>query len=161
VIDWRGFLFWIENSALGELIRGFGVWTYGIVNLVHILGVATLFGSVLILDLRLLGWRRNASLADTAHMTTPLAVIGFGLAVFSGICMLATNGSEYADNPFLPIKFGAIALALLNAATLVRLPAWKSKSDDDKTRVILAMFGGISLLSWIIAIGAGRMIGYW
>jgi hypothetical protein len=46
---------WLEGSALGHVMRESGVWTYGIVNLVHILGVCCLFGSVLILDLRLIG----------------------------------------------------------------------------------------------------------
>ena len=38
---------WLENSALGHIMRDNGVWFYGIINLAHILGVATLFGSVM------------------------------------------------------------------------------------------------------------------
>ena len=48
-------LSWAEASALGHLMRESGAWTYAVVNLAHILGIATLFGSVLVLDLRLLG----------------------------------------------------------------------------------------------------------
>ena len=52
-------LAWLQSSALGMVMRGSGPWTYPVVNLIHILGVAALFGAVLILDLRLLGvWRR-------------------------------------------------------------------------------------------------------
>ena len=40
---------WLEGSALGHVMRDSGVWFYGIINLTHILGVATLFGSVVIL----------------------------------------------------------------------------------------------------------------
>ena len=40
-------LAWLEGSALGHAIRDSGVWTYAILNLTHILGVSTLFGSVL------------------------------------------------------------------------------------------------------------------
>ena len=47
---------WLEGSALGHVMRDNGVWFYGIINLAHILGVAILFGSVVILDLRLLGF---------------------------------------------------------------------------------------------------------
>ena len=51
-------LAWLESSALGHAMRESGVWTYGLVNLTHILGVSSLFGSVLVLDLRLLElWR--------------------------------------------------------------------------------------------------------
>ena len=44
---------WLQGSALGHFMRESGAWTYAIVNLAHILGVASLFGSVLVLDLRL------------------------------------------------------------------------------------------------------------
>jgi hypothetical protein len=54
---------WLEGSALGHVMRDSGVWFYGIINLAHILGVATLFGSVVILDLRLLGFWPDAPLA--------------------------------------------------------------------------------------------------
>jgi hypothetical protein len=48
-------LSWLEGSALGETLRASGVWTYGVLNLGHITGIATLFGAVLLLDLRLVG----------------------------------------------------------------------------------------------------------
>jgi formate-dependent nitrite reductase membrane component NrfD len=161
---WRSALVWIEDSALGHAIRDSGVWMYGIINLVHVIGIATLFGSILILDLRLLGWRRYASLGEVGSLTVPVAAIGFTLAVFSGICMLATNGSEYIGNPFLPIKFVAIGLGITNAVVLGRLAAWKSRSEQSVTlrdRTILSIAGGLSLLCWVSALSAGRMIGYW
>ena len=68
-------LAWLESSALGMFMRGSGPWTYPVVNLIHILGVATLFGAVLILDLRLLGvWRR----APLPPITTAAAPDGDG-----------------------------------------------------------------------------------
>ena len=50
---------WLQASALGHFMRESSVWTYAIVNLTHILGVASLFGSVLVLDLRLVGVGRR------------------------------------------------------------------------------------------------------
>ena len=49
------FMTWLEGSTLGHLMRDTGVWTYAVVNLTHILGVASLFGAILVLDLRMLG----------------------------------------------------------------------------------------------------------
>ena len=63
------FMAWLEASTLGHVMRESGVWTYGCVNLVHILGVATLFGSVVILDLRLLGLWRNIALVAISKPT--------------------------------------------------------------------------------------------
>jgi hypothetical protein len=144
-------------------MRSSGVWAYGIVNLTHILGVATLFGSILILDLRLLGLWRRVPLAAIATPTVPLAALGFVVAVASGASMISTNATEYIGNPFLLIKFPAIALGLANVVALHFLPAWKARGDaaSVRGRAQLAAAGGVSLASWLTAIGAGRMIGYW
>lgn len=159
---WAAWLTWIEQSALGDTIRGAGVWAYGIVNLIHILGIATLFGSMVVLDLRLLGWRRNVSLDAITSITTPLAAIGFVIAALSGVCMLSVNGSEYIGNPFLPIKFIVIAFAFVNAFVLSHLSAWRNQYDaNSAARVQLAIGGGLSLFLWSVAVSAGRMIGYW
>jgi hypothetical protein len=157
-------LAWLEGSALGHAVRGAGIWAYGVANLIHILGVATLFGSVLILDLRLLGLWRRAPLAAIAAPTVPLAATGFVVAVASGACLIVTNASEYIGNPFLLIKFPAIALGLLNAIVLSFVPAWRERAARElapRERRQLAVFGGVSLASWATAITAGRLIGYW
>ena len=44
----------VEASFFAEALRNLGVWTYGIVNLAHIIGINLLFGAIAILDLRLL-----------------------------------------------------------------------------------------------------------
>jgi formate-dependent nitrite reductase membrane component NrfD len=164
VLYWRDFLQWIEGSALGNLIRDSGVWIYGAINLTHIIGIATLFGSIVVLDLRLLGRRRDVDLMRLASVITPVAATGFGIAAVSGICLLATNGGDYVGNPFLPIKFIAIALGLCNALVLGRLSGWQAKDTRElapREHSHLSLAGGASLLCWLTAIGAGRMIGYW
>src|SRR5262245_45386814 len=118
----------MESSALGEALRASGVWTYGLLNLAHILGIATLFGSIVVLELRLMGWQRKVSLASVAAVTVPIAVSGFGVAALFGLGMLAVNGSDYIGNPFLPIKFAAIALALANSVAISRLSSWRDRS---------------------------------
>jgi hypothetical protein len=158
------FMAWLEASALGHVMRESGVWMYGCVNLVHILGVATLFGSVVILDLRLLGLWRNIPLFAISTPTVRVATAGFVIAAISGPCLLATKATEYVGNPFLYIKFSAIGLGLLNVVVLSRLSAWKQHPTRDLSapeRSRLAVAGGVSLLCWLTAISAGRMIGYW
>jgi hypothetical protein len=158
------FAAWLEGSALGHAMRESGVWTYGIVNLIHILGVATLFGSVLVLDLRLIGLWRSVTLPAITRPLVPVAAAGFTVAALSGICLLATKTTEYVGNPFLYIKFPAIGLGLANVAALHRVPAWRQHRCRDlspREQSTLAVFGGISLACWLTAITAGRMIGYW
>jgi hypothetical protein len=158
------FLVWIEASTLGASIREAGSWAYAVINLAHILGISTLFGSVLLLDLRLLGGFRRLHIALVSSATVPISMAGFGLAATSGVCMLATNATEYIDNPFLLVKFPAIGAGLLNVALLGLVPAWRDRSTREPTakeRRQLAVMGGISLVSWLTAIAAGRLIAYW
>ena len=158
------FLAWLEASQLGVFTRSLGVWSYGVINLVHILGIILLFGSILILDLRLLGAWRQIPLAVLSRPTTTMAQIGFVLVVCSGIPMITVKPTDYIDNPFLLIKFPAIALALLNVWLVHRSPAWQAHRTRDllpDERRRLAGGAALSLIFWLTAITSGRMIGYW
>ena len=155
---------WLEGSILGHAMRSSGVWTYGLVNLTHILGVSALFGSVLALDLRLLGLWRDVPLVSVSGTTLPIARAGFVVAAVSGVGLLAAKATEYVGNPFLLIKFPAIAIALINVAVIERLPAWKARvvrEPHGAERRQLAIAAAVSLVSWLTAVAAGRMIGYW
>jgi hypothetical protein len=158
------FLAWIEASALGVFMRQSGPWTYALVNLAHILGVSTLFGSVLVLDLRLLGVGRLVPLAPLSRATVPVSKAGFAVAATTGVALLSSNATEYIGNPFFLIKFPAIALGLLNVWVLGRTSAWRARGDRELSvpeQRQLALIGGVSLGCWLTAISAGRMIGYW
>ncbi len=158
------FLTWLEDSALGYAVRNSGLWTYGIVNLTHIIGVATLFGSILMLDLKLLGLWRSIPLASLSKPATTLGVAGFILAALTGLGLLATQATEYLGNPFFYIKFPAIALGLVNVLLIHRSAAWtahQTRALSAREERRLASMGGLSLLCWLTATSAGRMIGYW
>jgi hypothetical protein len=157
-------LIWIEGTTLGHAMRESGPWIYAIVNLTHILGVATFFGSAVVLDLRLLGLWRRVPIAPLASATVPVAVVGFAIAATSGSALIATKATAYLHNPFLYIKFPAIALGLVNVLVLSLSPAWKAHGSRELSRGErrqLAMMGGISLACWLTAVSAGRLIGYW
>jgi hypothetical protein len=102
-------------------------------------------------------------LASIATPAVPLARVGFALAAASGICLIVTNATEYAGNPFLLIKFPAIAIGLVNVLVLERLPEWRARNAATASAASrrLAILGGVSLLCWSVAIASGRMIGYW
>lgn len=160
----RDALAWLHESALGTFIRDSGLWTYPIVNVIHVVGVATLFGAVLTLDLRLLGVWRRAPLLPICTAAASVARAGFVLAATSGVCLLASNALDYVDNPFLLVKFAAIGFGLLNAVVLRRTAAWRALATRRMSRIEsrqLALMGGVSLVSWLTAVTAGRMIGYW
>ncbi|WP_052417098.1 DUF6644 family protein [Cellvibrio mixtus] len=153
-----------QSSSIGVTVRGLGGWGYALINLFHLLGVAVLGGAVLLMDLRLMGWRRHIPLAYVTSLALPVAISGFILAVMTGILLLSANASDYAGNPFLWIKFFGLLFALANAWWAHQIPAWKNRrqmelTDSDNAALALAGFG--SLVCWIVVISAGRLIGYW
>jgi len=156
---------WLEGSALAGFLRGLGIWTYGLINLAHILGIASLFGAVLVLDLKLIGLWRSVPAAHLIRPTVPVAALGFALAATSGVMMLSFNTTEYHGNPFVYAKFPIIVAALANVAVLQRLGAWRRAATGAAgapgDRRVLSVFGALSLLLWSAVIACGRMIGYW
>jgi hypothetical protein len=154
----------MEHSALGGFMRESSLWTYPIVNLSHVFGIAVLFGAVVIIDLRLIGLWRKVPLASITAAAIPVAVAGFIVAMVTGTGLLATKATEYIGNPYLLIKFAAIAIGVVNAVAFNFSPVWRAGRERElslKENRQLAMFGGISLICWVVAVSAGRLIAYW
>jgi hypothetical protein len=161
LLEWLG---WLEASALSDFVRNSGPYTYGIVNLVHVFGIALLFGAIALLDLRLLGAWRSIPARFLAKPVVPVAAIGLGLALITGFVLFSIQATEYYYNPFLYIKLGALAFGIANVALLHVSSSWKAMEAADGSsagRARLALGGAISLLCWITVISAGRMIAYW
>ena len=84
---------------------------YPIVNAVHIIGVALLFGSIVALDLRLVGWRRDVGATDAfARLLLPVAITGLAVAIPAGLLLFATDARAYAASPLFQAKIAVIAI---------------------------------------------------
>ena len=128
---------------------------YPLVNTLHIVGIALLFGAIAPLDLRLIGWRRDAAPVDgLSRLLLPVAIFGFVLAALAGLLLFATDARAYAAAPLFRAKLLLIALALANALALRRTD-WRNARSR---RVALA--GAASLFLWLGVILLGRLIGY-
>lgn len=121
------------------------------------LGIALLVGAIVVLDLRLLGLWRRVPVAMLGPPAVSVASAGLGLAVVSGAALLSVQATEYAANPFLYIKFAAIAVGLVNIVLLRLGGDW----TDERLGRRRAVAGLVSLLAWLAALTAGRLIAYW
>jgi hypothetical protein len=149
---------WLEASLVARALKS-GPWVYPLVNLAHLLGVALLFGAIAALDLRLVGLWPDTPVPVLARATVPVAGAGLALALLTGPALLAVRATEYVENPFLWMKFGAVALGLANLAAGHRSAGWRSRGAGGGRRLALA--GAVSLAAWLAAVSAGRMIAYW
>ena len=131
-------------------------FAYPLVNALHIIGIALLFGAIVALDLRLIGWRRTAGSADGfARLLVPVAGAGLALAIPAGLLLFATDARAYAASPLFQAKILFIGLALANAVWLRA-----SERRRPRPRPRLALAGAASICLWLGAIVLGRLVGY-
>ena len=154
-------LHWLQDGAIGRAMRE-SLWLFPAVEIVHILGFALLIGTILALDLRILGWRMAALPVDRlAALTLPLSIAGFTLALPSGLMLLTTEAVHMGQNPAFLVKMGLIGLAGLNALLLHR-GAWRSvahwPADAPPPPARMAAFASLAL--WLCVLIAGRLIAY-
>ena len=129
---------------------------YPLVNTLHIVGIALLFGAIVALDLRLIGWRRVAGPAEQfARLLVPVAIAGLILAIPAGLLLFATDARAYLASPLFQAKLVFIGLAIGNA---VWLGMSERSGPLSKRRVAFA--GATSILLWLGAIILGRLVGY-
>jgi hypothetical protein len=152
----------LEATALAAALRN-SVWSYPLVNAAHILGVALLVGSIVPLDLRLLGAWRSVPLPPLWGMLTRTAGAGAVLAIVFGALLFITRASEYVASNLFIAKMVFVGLGAANALALrmpapARVPEMTSGQWKFPARFRLA--AGISLASWLAALTLGRLVGY-
>lgn len=150
----------IEQWPLAAALRD-GRWTYAAVNGLHVTGIALLFGAIVPLDLRLLGFWRQVTIRTLARVLVPVAAFGLLLAVSAGFLMFAIRATEYAAKPVFQIKLALIVCAVANALLLRRAMVWETGRDDTGAPPArLRLAGALSILLWLGVIAAGRSIAF-
>lgn len=150
----------LESSGVGEWMRSSG-WAYPAVNLLHVAGLILLVGSMLLLDLRLLGTGRSAiSLPAATSLLTPFAVAGLFLMLTSGFLLFAADAAPLLDNPLFLPKLALIALGIANALLFRAL--WRSAVEAAPGVLPGAarLQAVASLAIWVAAAALGRLLAY-
>ncbi len=144
---------WIEMTPLAARI-GESAW-FPFLESIHVLSAMFVVGTVLMADLRLLGWAaRRYSVTVITDEVVPWTWGGFVIAVVTGVGLLMPRASSYVANPAFLSKLVLLALAGVNMVVL-HFIALRSE------RVRLQMTtGACSLLVWAGVVLAGRWIGH-
>jgi hypothetical protein len=151
----------IEMSALGQAMRQW-LWLYPAVEIVHLVGIALLVGSIIVLDLRLLGLSRTLPVRRLASHVLPWSAAGLALILPSGLAMFVAHATDLMGNPVFVLKICLIMAAGINAAAFHAgvfrgAAAW----DVDATPPLTARAAAaLSLLLWISVIACGRLLAY-
>jgi hypothetical protein len=148
----------LQESALGHAMRSSPA-LYPAVEILHIIGFVVLVGSILALDLRLLGVGRM-TIPPMAQMLLPLSRAGFVLAISMGFLLFSADASHVVKNPAFQGKLLLIGAALVNVVIAHSGPWRHVESWHDKVPAVAKATALISLVLWLCAICAGRLIAY-
>ena len=134
-----------------------GVWTTS--ETLHFMGLCLLFGTVLVLNLRMLGMMKSIAFADMYGLL-PMGIVGFVINLITGMLFFIAIPEQYIAN----ISFQWKMILLLPAAvSLLYLTTaddlWALGAGDDAP-VLAKVIAAGSILVWIGVLYFGRMLPY-
>lgn len=156
----------VDVAAVAQWGRASGVealmsarWGWPAAEVLHFAGLCLLAGTVLMLDLRLLGVARAVSVRSL-HRTVPVGMGGFVLSAATGLLFVLTTPDQYLHNPAFLIKMALLLLAGLNLLGFYALaaPALRRAGDHAPAPLRARVFAAVSLACWLGVMACGRVI---
>jgi hypothetical protein len=152
------FFTWCESSSLGEAIRD-SRWLFPAIESLHLLALAVMGGSVLVVNLSLLGLglgrRPVADLWRDTRLwfTTSLAVM-----LASGFLLFTSEAVKLYYHEAFWVKMTALLLSIAFTVTVQRTIAL---ADPDRVTPLRSRTVGlVSILLWSAVGAGGRWIGF-
>jgi hypothetical protein len=127
---------------------------YPALEVVHIVGIALLLGSLAVFELRVWGAGAALPLASLGRLALSLSLGGFALVAASGLTMFATQAADLLANRAFVLKMGLLVLAALNAA------AYHARGGLHRADRVARLQTALSLGLWLAVIICGRWIAY-
>jgi hypothetical protein len=151
---------WMESTWLNQLALGY-TWTWPVCEILHFVGMSLLIGGLLVADLRIMGFERVIPL-KVVHKVLPLALIGFGINLTTGIVFIFGDPHRYAINISFQLKMLFVLLAGLNALIYqFGIEPWIHRRPAELGMPVVArVAGGLSLVFWFAVLSFGRLIPY-
>jgi hypothetical protein len=161
-MDIVAFLKSLEASGLATGIRD-SLWLFPLIESTHVIGLALVFGTILIIDLRLLGIASTRrSFQRMASDILKWTWAAFALTALTGALMFITNSLVYYHNFFFRTKMLLLLLSGINML-IFELTAGRTIHNWDKAPSAPSAgkaVAAVSLVMWIGIIIMGRLIGF-
>ncbi len=154
---------WLENSPLGSYIASSDN-AFPLLETLHVISIITVVGTILIMDLRLLGVAsKNQSVTIVSKETLPITWIAFVCAAITGLLLFTSKATTYTINPWFLSKMVLIALAGVNMG-IFHFFTWRTVGGWNAPGTVppieAKVSAGLSLAFWLVVLFCGRMIGF-
>jgi hypothetical protein len=153
---------WLAATPASQTIQTID-WIIPAVQTVHILAVASVVTSALMINLRLLGIRRDEqSVAGVARRFLPFIWWPLPALLLTGAILIVAEPARALENPVFLLKMGLL-LAAAGVTLACQLPIrsnaafWELSSGRRRAAQLIAL---ASIPLWIAIVCAGRWIAY-
>ena len=153
---------WLENTSVSVHIRE-SVWTYPIIESVHVLGLSLFMGLLLLWDLRLVGLTlRKVPVSRMWRGLFPWISAGAVIMIVSGALLFWSDPVRFYANVFFRAKVVGLALALANAMAFHfgierSIIQWDTASRPPRAA---RLAGAASIVLWTSIVVVGRLVAY-
>jgi hypothetical protein len=143
----------LEAMPLAEAIRR-SLWAYPLLEAAHIASFAVLIGSLLVLELRVLGVARAIDIVPLGALAARVALVAFAGAAASGALLFVSDAAEFAAHPAFRVKLVLISIAGANALVFHLRDGLRRLDAQARLQAVA------SLLLWLAVLVSGRLIAY-
>jgi hypothetical protein len=151
------FFFLCENSLPGSWFKN-ARWFFAVDETFHIMALGMLIGTLVIVDLRLLGFgMRRQSVSELASYLAPWTLLGVALMIITGVPLFMSEAVKLSrSSPFF-YKMIFLFCAVTLHFTLHRKAITSSTIQDSGLGKLAA---SLSLICWLGVALAGRAIAF-
>lgn len=153
---------WLESTPVAQQIMT-SEFLFPALESIHVIGVVLVFGTILIVDARLLGiGSKGQPLTQVMEASLRWTWIGFLTALVTGSLMFVSSATTYITNGPFQFKMATLALAGINMLVFESILVKDVRAWDESglTPVAARVSGGLSILFWISIVALGRWIGF-
>lgn len=152
---------WIETTWLHDFALG-TFWAWPAMETLHFIGMCLLFGPIIVMDLRLLGFDRANIPILSVHSLVPITIAGFVINLLTGTVFVFGDPNRYAINISFQIKMVLVLIAGINAIWFWRkvTPILENLGPHENPPMSVKAIGLLSLASWTGVLCFGRLIPY-
>ena len=151
------------DDAPSVFIQEHYSWTIPTIQSIHIVGIALVMGSVLMIDLRILGWAgRDQTLAETSRRFGPWLTGSLWLLLVTGLLMVMGEPVRELVTFSFWLKMALVAVGAL-VAVIFQRTLRRHEQQWDETLAHRPSIKGLAILTfflWAFIIVLGRLIAY-
>ena len=148
---------WFEDTAIGVAVRE-SIWAFPVIEAVHLLALCVLGGSLLVVDLRMLGTGlRGVSVSELRAYARPWLTGAIALLIITGIPLFLSEAVKCYYNLSFWVKMVGLVVGLgFTFGVREKVARGIEFEIPTQARLIAAS----SLTIWFVVAAAGRWIGY-